>query len=89
MPRFNPFGPVDCRYGAPMGRPRIDVAPSHLADAPTLYARKQGGGDGYDQGGAYWGLPSNVWAVWTRGGEAACYVRAQSRADAIAQARAL
>ena len=69
--RFNPFASVDCRYGAPMGR-RSD----NIEDAPQgvrLYAR-HGGGDGYyDRGGAYWGH-SDIYAVWTRGGEWCCYV---------------
>lgn len=85
MPRFDPFYRVSCKYGAPMGR-RSD-APGNFVDAPKLYARHQGGGDGYDKGGAYWGTPSNVWAVWLRGGEAVCYVRASSRAAAIEKAR--
>jgi len=84
--RFNPFPPVNCRYGAPMGR--AGDAPGNLADAPTLYARHQGGGAGYDRGGAYWGMPSNVWAVWTRGGGAVTYARAASKAEAIEAARA-
>lgn len=84
--RFNPFRKVDCRYGAPMGR-RSD-APGNFVDAPKLYARHQGGCEGYDRGGAYWGTPCNVWAVWTRGGEAVTYVRAWSRDEAIEIARA-
>ena len=79
--RFNPFPRVDGRLGAPMGR--TSDAPGNFADAPTLYAKWQGGGDGYDRGGAYWGLPSDVWAVWTRGGEAVTYVRARSKDHAI------
>lgn len=87
MPRFNPFPRVSSRYGAPMGR--AGDAPGNFVDAPKLYARWQHGGEGYDSGGAYWGLPSNVYAVWTRGGEAVTYVRADSEADAIARARNL
>lgn len=89
MPRFNPFARVDCSRGAPMGRP-CD-APGNFVDAPDakLYARHLGGGDGYDRGGAYWGFPSNVWAVWTRGGEAVVYVRARSANEAKRKARTL
>ena len=83
--RFDPFARVSCCRGALMGR--TSDAPSNFVDAPVLYARHQGGGDGYDKGGAYWGTPSNVWAVWLRGGEAVCYVRASSRAAAIEKAR--
>jgi len=55
---------------------------------PNRIAKRQGGGDGYDKGGAYWGTPSNVWAVWAWvDGDAVCvYVRASSRADAISKA---
>ena len=85
MKQFNPFPEVSARYGAPMGR-RGDN-PSNLQDVKRLHARRQGGGDGYDKGGAYWGLPSNVWGVWTTiYGEVICtYVRANSRLDAIAK----
>mgnify|MGYP001278538182 FL=1 len=85
--QFNPFPEVSCRYGAPMGR-RGDN-PANLQGVKRLHARRQGGGDGYDKGGAYWGTPSNVWGVWARiDGEVSCiYVRANSRAQAIAIAR--
>ena len=63
--------------------------PANLRDAPRLHARRQGGGDGYDRGGAYWGTPSNVWGVWAYvdGDAVCCYVRANSRNDAIRQIR--
>lgn len=85
MARFNPFPPVSGKHGAPMGR--MGDAPGNFIDAPKLYATHQGGGDGYDRGGAYWGLPSNVWAVWLPKGEAVTYVRASSKADATRQVR--
>ncbi len=87
MKQFDPFPEVSCTYGAPMGR-RGDN-PANLQDVKRLCARRQGGGDGYDKGGAYWGGPSNVWGVWAYiGGDVVCcYVRASSRADAIAQVR--
>lgn len=85
--QFNPFPDVSGRYGAPMGRRGSN--PSKLQDVKRLHARRQGGGDGYDKGGAYWGLPSDVWGVWaTIAGEVVCtYVRAKSRLDAIAKVR--
>lgn len=85
--QFNPFPEVSGRYGSPMGR-RWDKA-SNLAGVKRLYARHQGGGGGYDKGGAYWGLPSNVWGVWAReNGKVYCiYIRANSRDQAIAIAR--
>jgi hypothetical protein len=83
--QFNPFPEVSSRYGAPMGR-RGDN-PSNLHGLKRLHARRQGGGNGYDKGGAYWGFPSNVWGVWGWiDGQVSCtYVRANSRAAAIAK----
>lgn len=86
MPRFNPFSPVNCRYGAPMGRP--GDAASTYDGTSRLYARHCGGDGYYDRGGAYWGH-SRVVAVWTRGGKWCAYVEASSPADAIAKVRAL
>jgi hypothetical protein len=85
--RFNPFHRVNCTNGAPMGRIGDSIA--NLQGVKTLYAAHQGGGQGYDKGGAYWGLPSDVWAVWARlDDETLCtYVRAKSRQDAINQVR--
>ena len=85
--QFNPFPNVSGRYGAPMGRSGCN--PSNLQDVKRLHARRQGGGDGYDKGGAYWGTPSNVYGVWAHlDGETLCtYVRAHSRIDAINKVR--
>ena len=52
MKRFDPFPPVSCKHGAPMGR----YAGVIDTDAPKLCARHQGGSEGYDKGGAYWGF---------------------------------
>lgn len=81
--RHNPFPRLDCSRGAPMGRHGDN--PSNLQDLKTLYAMHQGGAEGYDKGGAYWGYPCNVWAVWGRsGGEIfTTYVRANSKQEAI------
>ena len=84
MKRFNPFSPVDGKYGSPMGRAESTVdllrfGRRHIA------AQHQGGGEGYDRGGAYWGLPSDVWAVWVTGDGPSTvkYVRAKSREEAL------
>lgn len=89
MKQFNPFPEVSGHRGAPMGR--FSDNPANLQGLKKLHARRQGGGDGYDKGGAYWGTPSNVWGVWGWvNGDAVCvYVRAGSRADAIDQVRGL
>ena len=85
--QFDPFPPLSTRYGAPMGR-RGDN-PANLEGLKRLHARRQGGGHGYDRGGAYWGTPSNVWGVWSWVDGDACvvYVRASSRDDAINKVR--
>lgn len=85
--QFNPFPEVSSRYGSPMGR-RGDN-PANLQGVKRLHARRQGGGDGYDKGGAYWDSPSNVYGVWSWiAGEVVCtYVRANSRAAAIDKVR--
>lgn len=87
MKQFDPFPKVSSKYGAPMGR-RSDSA-ANLQDCKRLHARRQGGGDGYDRGGAYWGTPSNVWGVWgwVDGQPYCVYVRAWSREEAIKKAR--
>ena len=88
MPKqFDPFPRVSCTYGAPMGR-RGD-SPANLQSARRLHARRQGGRDGYDRGGAYWGTPSNVWGVWAwiDGLPVCTYIRASSRRAAIAEVR--
>lgn len=85
--QFNPFPPVSCKYGSPMGRHEDN--PANLRNLKRLHARRQGGGDGYDKGGAYWGSPANVWAVWGRidGEIVCCYTRANSRTEAINKIR--
>jgi hypothetical protein len=86
--RFDPFASVSCRYGAPMGRHSHPGFPATWTPSTRLCARHQGGSDGYDRGGAYWGYPSNVWAVWEhgRGEDGVVYVRAPSRMAAIKMA---
>lgn len=87
MKQFNPFPAVNSSCGAPMGRRGDSMA--NLQGRKRLHARHQGGGAGYDRGGAYWGMPGNVWAVWARvdGEIIAAYVRAGSREAAITKVR--
>jgi len=82
---FAPFAKVAGAYGAPMGRSSRGVVDGKRA----IVAHPQGGGDGYDKGGAYWGLPSNVWAVWShgQGPTTVQYVRASNREQAVYAAR--
>ena len=83
--QFNPFPYAASKFGAPMGRHGEN--PSNLQGLKQLRCRRQGGGDGYDKGGAYWGLPSNVYAVWgwVEGKPLVTYLRAKSREHAIRQ----
>ena len=68
MARFNPFPPVNSRYGAPMGRASdsLLIDPDNVTSAELAAA---GPAHEYDSGGAYWGTggPGPVWAVWVRG----------------------
>jgi hypothetical protein len=51
--------PVNCQYGAPMGRQSKGTPTGKVFDSPVpLY-------DGYDKGGAYWGYPSNLRVKYT------------------------
>lgn len=68
-----------CRYGAPMGRPSWPL-PSGLFPAVATRLPLRDGG--YDQGGAYWGEPSDLWGVLDAAGRIA-YVRAGSAARAL------
>lgn len=85
--QFNPFYDVNCHYGAPMGR--CGDNPANLIGVRRLHCRHQGGGQGYDKGGAYWGTPSNVYGVWAHidGEIVVVYVRASSRQNAIDKVR--
>lgn len=85
MKQFDPFPDVSSRYGSPMGRHGDN--PANLQGMKRLHARRQGGGNGYDKGGAYWGSPANVWGVWgwVDGWPCVTYTRANSRAEAIAK----
>ena len=70
---------VSSKYGAPMGRSgnlRADLVGCkvHLRRVPLV--------DGcYDQGGAYWGGPNDLYCAWTDDGKEV-YLRADSREEA-------
>jgi hypothetical protein len=87
MRQFNPFPKLLGHFGAVMGRNGDN--PANIQGLRRLHARCQGGRDGYDRGGAYWGAPSNVWGVWGWIDNQPCcvYVRASSRIAAINKAR--
>lgn len=79
---------VNTKYGAPMGRNEFNEKPgiSTLGSIQQLAMT-----DGYDSGGAYWGMPNNVYCaqynyVDKNTNQEYCgrvFVRANSRKDAI------
>jgi hypothetical protein len=83
MTAFDPFAPLNCSRGAPLGRASSE--PSAYDGKSRLHVRAQGGDKFYDRGGAYWGMSSDgpVWAVYTSDGAFCRYVRAWSRDRAL------
>lgn len=77
---------VASKYGAPMGRysdtlSNFEERKVHLRRVPLI-------DDCYDQGGAYWGMPSNLWCAWSEETDSeyvVTYFRADSRKDAKSQ----
>lgn len=57
--------PVNCQYGAPMGRASKGVRPG--PDGPKLYnCRVPMISGGYDRGGVYWGLGPELRVAYTK-----------------------
>lgn len=82
-PDGSPWDPKD-RYGL---RGFNEEAFAHPR---TFHLRKIGpDGDGYDEGGAYWGLGDPVWWAHDEETEANLYVRATSRDEAKRMVRAV
>jgi hypothetical protein len=77
---------VNCQYGAPMGRSDYD---DDKTGAPKLHlARVYIDSQGYDNGGAYWGLGQRLFVAWKHslagnppkeGGNVRHFVRAKNR----------
>lgn len=76
----NKISKVNCTYGAPMGRRSYDdtdeaITKVRLSRLPFV--------DGcYDQGGAYWGSPADVWRLRDREGKIQQFIRAPNRKKA-------
>lgn len=71
---------VSCKYGAPMGRYNTDNI-TNAESASVHFVSLNAGG--YDAGGAYWGHGQRLYrAVWDEG-KSECFVRANSRDEAI------
>lgn len=75
------FSDVNTSRGAPMGRPHtynLDDTPKSVRLFKVRICSQ-----GYDDGGAYWGLGQPLWCAWdSRGGKQ--FVRASSRIAAAA-----
>ncbi|MCY1283626.1 hypothetical protein D9M68_940250 [compost metagenome] len=58
-----PLSDVSSKYGAPMGRRnRCEMLPDEVG---KVYLQRVPFVDGcYDQGGAYWGAPANLWRAY-------------------------
>jgi len=67
---------VNCKYGAPMGRPNIGKPPITITSGNDCrivksnqiktYIKRVNLIDGYDIGGAYWGMPNNLYVMFTK-----------------------
>lgn len=71
---------VDFQRGAPMGRPEWTDDPT----APARCFRVRFVDGDYDEGGAYWGAPANVYCC-TNGEGLQIFTRADSRKEAKAE----
>jgi hypothetical protein len=76
---------VDCRYGAPMGRPSYCNNPT----AKVHLFRVNMSADGaYDSEGAYWGIGTPLYCARSEGDEVLIFLRAKNREDAKASIHA-
>lgn len=65
----------DTKYGSPMGRSNIGQRPKMVTSGktnkivkknqPVIYTKKVKLTDGYDQGGAYWGIGNALYVDFT------------------------
>ena len=75
------FPAVNSQYGAPMGR---SESPLGVGDKNIHLFKVRLDSGGYDDGGAYWGTPDNLWcARCPEGGQR--FVRASNRLVAAAR----
>jgi hypothetical protein len=85
---FNPFADVGLSpRGAPMGRMDNDKDDDGKCTwdgkEPLLVMGQGDNQPAYDNGGAYWGTPNDVYAVFTRDGSFCVYRRAKSTIRAV------
>lgn len=77
------FEDVDCQYGAPMGRAEWPTKPKERKSVCLFRVNLDCGG--YDDGGAYFGLPQrNLWCA-TDNANYREFVRAPTRKQAAKQ----
>lgn len=75
---------VGNQYGAPMGRPYH--LPADNTQPVRLYLRKvRLNSGGYDNGGAYWGGPDNLYHAFNDEVEIDLYVRGDTRGQAMSE----
>jgi hypothetical protein len=68
--------PVNGKFGAPMGRSNIGIRPTTITSGPhcrifkknqvKVYRRRVHLSEGYDIGGAYWGIGSPLYVEFTK-----------------------
>lgn len=81
-----PLPPVNCAYGAPMGR-HGRTAPNNDEPRRFYLQRLPLDAGGYDPGGAYWGFGDPLYRYSDTSGEVEGYLRARTREAAKAQIR--
>jgi len=77
------FADVNCKYGAPMGRDYFGIETNHPKGISLFQVNLVDGG--YDDGGAYWGTPNNLYCARdtkTNGKEYQQFTRAKNRREA-------
>jgi hypothetical protein len=99
MSKLNPTPDVNCKYGAPMGRPSHDTFTDKQGrtfqmivndDAkPFRLIRCPLDSGGYDRGGAYWGLGEPLYYYEGPLSDISGYVRGASREKAKVAVREL
>lgn len=78
---FNPTPPVNCRYGAPMGRRSAVDLDTEAGKLRLVRVGLDSGG--YDRGGAYWGIGEPLYCAADTDGNVV-YLRARTRKAAKA-----
>lgn len=78
------FSNVSSTYGAPMGRHEYGIAENCEPGSISVFKVNLDSG-GYDDGGAYWGIPSNLYCAQDDDDRYIHFVRANSPSEAISK----